>query len=122
MPSEVTTGQPPMSPDVARQQQQSPVGQYANKAAAQQGGGQGGDPAMQMVQQKMASIAQMMTEIAQVTVQTKPQLMPILKKIAGGFKEFENQFNQQQQGPGQQQPVGSEPPPEATGEQAAVAA
>jgi hypothetical protein len=116
---DVTTGQPPMSPDVARQQQPSPVGQMASKQAAQAGGKQG-DPNQQFVQQGLMQIADTMTKIAQVTSQIKPQLMPMLQKIAGGFKEFENQFNQQSQGQGQNPPVGSEPSPQAAEEPAAV--
>jgi hypothetical protein len=108
------TGAPPTSPEVKQQQQGPELSQMAQKAAAQgQKPQQGqGDPTSQFIMQGFQQIAQVMGQMAQGMATKAPQLIDLLTKLAGGFKELETQFQQtMQQGPGnnpQGQP-GTEP-------------
>lgn len=103
MPTPDQNGAPPKSPEVAAQQQGSPLGQLAQQAAAQ-GGPQAqpqGNPTAQFVMQAFQQVADIMGKIGQGLMSTAPQLVDLLKKLAGGFKELETQYQQViQQGSG----------------------
>ncbi len=119
------TGAPPIPPEVASQQQGSEMSQMAQKAAAQQGQPQPGqgDPTSQFIMQGFQQIAQIMGQMMQGMGTKAPQLIDLMTKLAGGFKEAEKQFQQSmQQGHGnnpQGQP-GSEPTQAASEDPAAM--
>lgn len=95
--------------------------------AASQGGGQApgqGDPTVQFIMMQFQEISQRMMKMMQGMATKAPQLVDLMTKLAGGFKEVEQQFQQSmQQGQGAQpaQP-GSEPTQQSSEDPSAVAA
>lgn len=104
--------QPPVPPAVSAQQGGSqgppPLQQFAQGAA-----GQGGPSTEQLMGQYVDQLGATMTKLAQITVQTKPELVPILKQaiqalsmFAGKVKTGQGQGGGQ---PGQGQPQAGAP-------------
>ncbi len=92
------TGTPPLPPDVTRQQQGDPLAQYAQKAAANgANGGQGQpNPGMQFMMQELKTVAASMEKMAKYLAVERPELMPILKQMAGAGKTLETEFSKSQ--------------------------
>lgn len=100
------------------------MSQMAQRAAA---GGQGGqppqgqDPTSAFVMQGFQQIAQLMMKMMQAMSTKAPQLVDLMTKLAGGFKEAETQFQQtMQQGQGGQPQPGSEPTQSASEDSGAM--
>lgn len=88
---------PPVPPAVAAQQQaQPPIRQFAQGAqGAPMAGAQQtiqASPSMQMVDGELQNAAKSLEKIAQVLVQEKPELVPILKQIVQGMAMLGNQI------------------------------
>lgn len=77
-------------------------------AAQEQGGA-----SKAFVKWALDQIAALMTKIAKIIAVEQPELMPVVTRIAGGFKVLETEFNKTQQGQGAPIPPGSEPTPSA---------
>jgi hypothetical protein len=76
---------PPMSPGV--QAQQAPdMSQYASGLGGGQGApgasGQSQDPSGDFLKQQMQQLATVLDQVVQVASQSKPSIMPLLRKIA----------------------------------------
>lgn len=107
---------PPISPDV--EDQQSPVSQYIQNQQGEGGQAQGpGANAGALVEQKMNQVAGILKEVAQLLVNFKPHVMPVLQKgvqaLSMVMNEVQTSKQQAQQGqPGiqRQPPPGSEQP------------
>lgn len=119
------TGAPPLPPEVTAQQQGPALSQMAQQAAMQGGQQQPGqgDPTSQFIMQGFQQVAQIMAKQMQAMTTKAPQLIDLMTKLAGGFREAEKQFQQSmQQGQGnnpQGQP-GSEPTQAASEDPAAM--
>lgn len=120
---------PPVPPQVAGQQGPPPIRQFA------QGGGQPPSPGAgmnqnsdQLLSQLVDSVGKQMTQIAQITSQTKPELVPILKQAVQALVMFAGKIKtsnqapaaqpgqpQSPQGEGGTQGTGGEGAPEAGG-------
>lgn len=91
--------QPPVPPAVSAQQGgsqgQPPLQQFAQGAA-----GQGGPSSDQLMGQYIDQIGQTMTKLAQITVQTKPELTPILKQAIQALAMFAGKVKTAPQGQG----------------------
>ena len=95
--------QPPVPPAVSAQQGAPPLQQFAQGAA-----GQGGPSTEQLMSQYVDQLGQTMTKLAQITVQTKPELVPILKQAIQALSMFAGKVKTGQ-GQGQGQPQAGAP-------------
>ena len=92
---------PPVPPAVASQQGAPPLQQFAQGAASGQGGGQQMPSSDQLMGQYVDQLGQTMTKLAQITVQTKPELVPILKQAIQALSMFAGKVKTGAQGQGQ---------------------
>jgi hypothetical protein len=91
------TGAPPTAPQVARQQRG--VSQYGGAALAQgapgapdpTGGGGAAQSSTEFIKSRLAQVAQLMSQIAKVLSSTRPELMPVMQKMAGMGQTIEQE-------------------------------
>jgi hypothetical protein len=88
------TGAPPTAPQVARQQ--SGISQYGGAAVAQgaagaQPGGGAAQSSTEFIKSRLAQVAQLMSQIAKVLSSTRPELMPVMQKMAGMGQTIEQE-------------------------------
>ena len=80
--------QPPIPPQVAAQQQAPPLRQFAQGAPAQTQSPDAGVPQDQLLGKLVDDAGKTLTKIAQITQQTKPELIPILKQAVQALVMF----------------------------------
>jgi hypothetical protein len=78
------TQNPPMAPGVQAQQGGAPdMSAYAGGLGGGQGApGQSQDPSGDFLKQQMQQLATVLDQVVQVASQSKPSIMPLLRKIA----------------------------------------
>ena len=74
------SAQPPIPPQIAAQQGPPPIRQFAQGAGGAQAGGDQSQNSDQLASSLLDQIGKQMTQLAQIIVQTKPELVPILKQ------------------------------------------
>lgn len=79
---------PPVPPAVAAQQGPPPIRQFAQGAQAPATQGDSGQDPNAYLSQLVDQVGQTLTKIAQVTGQTKPELVPILKQAVQAMVMF----------------------------------
>lgn len=94
----------PLPPDVAGQM--PPMGQFAGQAQQAFGGGQGADPMqadpMGFATEALNQIADTLGKMAQIVLQTRPELAPLVQKMAEAGSQLQSQLTAQpEQGAGQ---------------------
>jgi len=106
---------PPASLDV--QEQQGPAAQFAQnyqQPPGQQAGGQGVN-AMALAEQKLNQVASDLKEVAKLLVTSKPNLMPILQKMAQAGSMLMSEIQAGKPGGQQGQPGAQRSAPEPPG-------
>lgn len=91
--------QPPVPPQVAAQQG-PPIRQFAQGAGPATPGGDGQNPDA-LLGQLVDEAGKTLTKIAQITSQTKPELVPILKQAVQALVMFAGKIKTGAQGAGQ---------------------
>ncbi len=81
--------QPPVPPAIAAQQGAPPLQQFAQGAAGQ---AQQLPPSEQLMSQLLTQIGDSLSKLAQITVQVKPELVPILKQAIQALAMFEGKI------------------------------
>lgn len=116
------TGAPPQPPNVVSQQQGNPaLLQYAQQAAANGASAQPqGDPADAFVKQGLDQIADILGKVAKVITVKRPELIPVVKQMAGAGSTLQQEYSKSQ-AQGQASPAGQpEPAQEAPEGQATL--
>ena len=108
---------PPVPPNIAAQQQSSPLMQFAQGGAGAQMGQPGPPPPEQLLQSLIDQAGQVLTKIAVITGQIKPELIPILKQAVSALSMFADKIKTDDNGApdGGSQGVGSDIAPNAVG-------
>lgn len=88
---------PPVPPQVAAQQA-PPIRQFAQGAGPNPGGGDTGQNPDALLSQLVDEAGKTLTKIAQITGQTKPELVPILKQAVQALVMFAGKIKTGQQG------------------------
>lgn len=101
--------QPPVSPEVRRQQQGPALQQYAQGAAAQEAQSKPEDVGKDFVLEGFKQVAQVMEKMAKAISATQPELMPLFLKAVTAMKMVEQGFSKASQGQGAPMAAGSEP-------------
>lgn len=113
----MTPSMPPVPPNIAAQQQSSPLMQFAQGGAGGQMGQPGPPPPEQLLQSLVDQTGQLLTKIAVITGQLKPELIPILKQAVSALSMFADKIKVNDQGSpdGGSQGDGSDNAPDAAG-------
>ena len=100
--------QPPVPPQVAAQQG-PPIRQFAQGAGPAGGAADTGQNPDALLGQLVDEAGKTLTKIAQITSQTKPELVPILKQAVQALVMFAGKIKTGQQGAGQGAPQQGSP-------------
>lgn len=104
-----------MNPEIAAQQQGSPLRQAAQGGmGGAQEAMQGGAPSMQLVKKLMSEVGERLNGVAKILQNEKPEMIPLLKPVVQGLAMLMNDVEKSAGGAQQGgAPQGAAPSPEA---------